>query len=75
VPPEQFDAPVIRHNPDITVVVTRDGGHCGYLEDATVDDGYWAERMVVAFAEGHAAGTRRHPWPQTGAELIEQASA
>jgi predicted alpha/beta-fold hydrolase len=50
VPPGQFRAAAVRANPDITVVVTEEGGHCGYVEEPRVgDDGYWAERMVVEF--------------------------
>ena len=49
VPPDPFrDARVIG-NPNITTVITSHGGHCGFICDATVDDGYWAERTVVEF--------------------------
>lgn len=50
VPPEQFDAAALRNNPHVAVVVTPDGGHCGYVgSPSDGDDGYWAERAVVAF--------------------------
>ena len=33
-------------------MVTPHGGHCGFLSDASAtDDGYWAERQIVDFAE------------------------
>jgi predicted alpha/beta-fold hydrolase len=51
VPPEQFEAPEVRDNPNIRVVVTRFGGHCGFIaEPRNGDDGYWAERVVVEAA-------------------------
>lgn len=51
VPPEQFEAPEVRDNPLITVVITRFGGHCGFVaEPRNGDDGYWAERVVVESA-------------------------
>jgi predicted alpha/beta-fold hydrolase len=51
VPIEPFRNPALTGNPHVQLVVTRHGGHCGFLADA-VDgfDGYWAERMVVRFA-------------------------
>jgi predicted alpha/beta-fold hydrolase len=52
VPPESFRDPVLTGNPNVTVVVTRHGGHCGFLAapNGTGDDGYWAERQIVDFA-------------------------
>jgi predicted alpha/beta-fold hydrolase len=56
VPVEQFDSPALRANPHVTLVVTPDGGHCGYVEDAQPPhDGYWAERVVVDFIRRRAA--------------------
>lgn len=53
VPPEQFEAPEVRDNPHIAVVITRFGGHCGFVAEArNGDDGYWAERVVVETASG-----------------------
>ena len=52
VPAELFRDPHLRANPQITVVLTRYGGHCGFASDSDVaDDGYWAERQIVEFAE------------------------
>ncbi len=51
VPAVMFDDPVVRNNPHITAVVTRHGGHCGFIAaPGGDDDGYWAESSIVAFA-------------------------
>ena len=52
VPHESFRDPALAGNPNVTLVVTQHGGHCGFLADAggAGDDGYWAERQVVEFA-------------------------
>ena len=53
VPHEQFAAPEVTGNPHIRVLITRDGGHCGFLSVPTPDfDGYWAERTAVEFLAG-----------------------
>ena len=52
VPVGPFSRPELTGNPNIRLVVTRHGGHCGFIEAPTPSsDGYWAERMVVRFAE------------------------
>ena len=57
VPPEQFSRPEVTSNPWITVVLTDDGGHCGFVADAPADyDGYWAEEMAVRFISSHLRG-------------------
>ena len=54
VPPAPFHADAVRHNPAITVVVTRHGGHCAFVEPAQNGyDGYWAEREIVRFVTAH----------------------
>jgi predicted alpha/beta-fold hydrolase len=50
VPADLFRDPALLSNPHIRVVVTPHGGHCGFLEHAGEDDGYWAERHIVRFA-------------------------
>ncbi len=52
VPHQSFEDPAIRDNPNVTLVVTRHGGHCGFLAEPTGagDDGFWAERQIVDFA-------------------------
>jgi len=50
VPHEQFAAPEVTGNPHVRVLITRDGGHCGFLSVPGPDfDGYWAERTAVEF--------------------------
>jgi len=54
VPPEPFSDPAITGNPNITVRVSRHGGHCAFLAlPENGDDGYWAERTIVRFAREH----------------------
>lgn len=56
VPSEPFRDATVTGNPYITVVITRCGGHCAYLERAEGEyDGYWAEREVVRFVEAYRA--------------------
>lgn len=51
VPSAPFRHPAVTGNPNITVVVTPQGGHCAYVEGPEDDyDGYWAEREIVRFA-------------------------
>jgi len=54
VPATMFESPAIRGNPNITTVVTRHGGHCGFVADPRLcsgrDDGYWAETTALWFA-------------------------
>ena len=55
VPTGAFSADPVARNPAITVVVTRHGGHCAFVEHAQNGyDGYWAEREVVRFVSSHA---------------------
>jgi predicted alpha/beta-fold hydrolase len=52
VPIGPFRDPRVTSNPHITLIVTTHGGHCGFVADAPGgDDGYWAERRIVEFAE------------------------
>jgi len=51
VPIEPFHDPAIAANPNITLAITKHGGHCGFLGASDgEEDGYWAERQVVDFA-------------------------
>ena len=55
IPVEPFRAPAVTGNPAIRLVVTQHGGHCGFVaRPENGFDGYWAERMVVAFARDQA---------------------
>jgi uncharacterized protein len=59
VPSGPFHDPRVRANPNLQVIVTRGGGHCGFLTDQQrpdrPDDGYWAERQIMEFAQAHLA--------------------
>jgi uncharacterized protein len=49
VPAAMFDAPALRANRHIALCVTPHGGHCGFVERARQDDGYYAERVAIDF--------------------------
>jgi predicted alpha/beta-fold hydrolase len=52
VPVAPFRDPRVTGNSHITVIVTRHGGHCGFVAaPAGADDGYWAEQRIIDFAE------------------------
>ena len=54
VPASMFESPALRDNPHITTIVTRHGGHCGFVSRAEDgEDGYWAESAIVGFASRH----------------------
>jgi predicted alpha/beta-fold hydrolase len=54
VPPGPFKEPVVIRNRHITVRLTANGGHCGFVEQSTRGyDGYWAEREAVTFISQH----------------------
>ena len=54
VPSAPFSHPAITGNANITVLITKYGGHCAFVEAGfsrlSSYDGYWAEREVVRFA-------------------------
>jgi uncharacterized protein len=57
VPPGPFRDPALTSNPRIRVVLTRNGGHCGFVTAPSAgDDGYWAETQVVKMAESVCLG-------------------
>jgi predicted alpha/beta-fold hydrolase len=49
VPPEPFRETRVTSNPHITTVITKHGGHCGFVAEPNGYDGYWAEQMIVDF--------------------------
>jgi predicted alpha/beta-fold hydrolase len=52
VPTGPFSEAVVTANSNISVVVTKHGGHCAFVEQGAADyDGYWAEREIVRFVE------------------------
>jgi predicted alpha/beta-fold hydrolase len=56
VPLDAFREPALTGNPHISLMVTEHGGHCGFLGVASGngEDGYWAERTIVEFAQQFA---------------------
>jgi predicted alpha/beta-fold hydrolase len=64
VPVRPFADLAAAGNPFIEVLVTRHGGHCGFVSDAALgNEGYWAERRIVDFASRHARPDGRAPSP------------
>ena len=61
IPLHQFREPAVAGNPHIKVIITRHGGHCGFIEarSSGQGDGYWAERTIVSFAEANAVQRTR----------------
>jgi len=69
VPSQPFRDRALTGNPNITVVITPEGGHCAYVERADGSyDGYWAEREIVRFATAHetsAVQVKLYPYVET----------
>jgi predicted alpha/beta-fold hydrolase len=69
VPPDPFRHASVTDNACLTTIVTKNGGHCAFVERAAGEyDGYWAEREVVRFAtavvhRGAASAASRTPAP------------
>ncbi len=65
-------------NPNITLVETRHGGHCGFLAAADrLDDGYWAESTLMGFIQSVAQHTPpivegTELWKPTGVSPAER---
>jgi predicted alpha/beta-fold hydrolase len=58
VPTAPFRDPAVTGNPHISLCLCRHGGHCGFIgERERDDDGYWAEKQIVEFADRHARPT------------------
>jgi uncharacterized protein len=57
IPVASFREPPVSANPHLTLVITKHGGHCGFIAPRDGDDdGYWAEGRIVEFAAGHSRG-------------------
>jgi predicted alpha/beta-fold hydrolase len=61
IPVASFREPPVSTNPHLSVVITRRGGHCGFIapRDGDDDDGYWAEGRIVDFAYRCSSSTSR----------------
>lgn len=60
VPVAPFQDPTLTSNPNITLKITRYGGHCGYItQPSGGSDGYWAEEQIVDFAVRAVTDSRR----------------
>lgn len=50
IPYRMFALPAIAHNPSITLLAPRYGGHCGFFQwSQNGEDCYWAENRIVEF--------------------------
>jgi predicted alpha/beta-fold hydrolase len=50
IPYRIFDVPALRQNPRIRFLAPAHGGHCGFIQRATLgEDRYWAENRLVEF--------------------------
>lgn len=58
IPASMFDTPAIRHNPNITMVVPRYGGHCGFFQKhRPAEDRFWAENRIMELLSAQARFT------------------
>lgn len=49
IPPSMFDIPEIKQNPNITMMMPRYGGHCGFFQKSRLgEDRFWAEHRIIA---------------------------
>ena len=49
IPVSIFDIPAVRCNPNITTILSRYGGHCGFLQKGRPgEDRFWAENRIVS---------------------------
>lgn len=48
IPATMFDTPAIRHNSNITLMMLRYGGHCGFFQKrCPQEDRFWAENRIL----------------------------
>ena len=51
VPAEMFSNEALRKNPNISLVVTRSGGHCAFISREAGEGRFWAEARIVEFCK------------------------
>ena len=72
VPVQPFRDAALTSNPNITVVITEHGGHCGFLATPSdSDDGYWAERAIVDFAVSASISSRAKAGPLPSSSCLK----
>ncbi|NIJ51645.1 YheT family hydrolase [Dyadobacter arcticus] len=49
VPVESLPLEIIRNHEDVSLVITPDGGHCGFRPATLIDGCYWSERRALEF--------------------------
>jgi len=54
VPIAPFRQPAIAANPNIQLVVTAQGGHCGFVSRYEGNDRFWAEARIVEFCQARS---------------------
>jgi uncharacterized protein len=55
VPFAAFTAPVLRDNPNITLVAPKHGGHCGFISGESGDERFWCEGRIVEFCKSNSS--------------------
>lgn len=60
VPADPFRDPRVTSNPDVRVVISPHGGHCGFVAgSSTGENCYWAEERIVEFATRVTAASQQ----------------
>jgi predicted alpha/beta-fold hydrolase len=58
VPIETLRHPNVTGNPNITLIVSKHGGHCAFISRSSGSDRFWAEAAVVEFCRQQCSSTR-----------------
>jgi len=79
IPVGPFRSPEVLDNPHVTLLLTRHGGHCGFISARRArgasGDGYWAEEAVVRFGAEALGGSPpvATPRPPAAREAVQRA--
>lgn len=52
VPFESLPLDILRSHPNVTLLATKDGGHCGFRPARLIDEFYWSEKYALQFLIG-----------------------